>query len=166
MFRGRRSEKLRRRETRGVMDGTMRLPTALLLLVVALPAAHARHAAGRAARADRRAPARPWRQPSPGGLHVAAVDDGALYVDGRPVRAIEGVVEALVWRADGGALAWRERAGRALRLLVLPDLEPTTQPLVWDLPPAPGANQIYWAAANRVVVGSHVFAPRAIASWD
>ncbi len=108
------------------------------------------------------------RRPCPHGRHLAAVQDGAVFLDGRRVSSSHAV-HVLVpptWRADGGALAWIERDAGVTRLQVLPDLYPETRPLSFALPPGVGSDPVHWSSATKVVLGPHVLAPRAVASWS
>jgi hypothetical protein len=70
------------------------------------------------------------------------------------------------WRPDGDALAWLERHHGETRLVVLAQIEPAADPLVWLLPRALGQDRVHWAAANRVVVGPELLEPRAVATWS
>ena len=108
------------------------------------------------------------RRPCPLGRHLAAVQDGAVFLDGRRVsggRAVHVIVPP-TWRADGGALAWIERDEGVTRLQVLPDLYPETRPLSFALPPGVGSDLVHWSSPTKVVLGPHVLAPRAVASWS
>jgi len=105
---------------------------------------------------------------SPGGRHVVHVAGGAVFVDGRRVHPSSGGIYLMGsprWRGDGGALAWLERSEGQVRLVVLPEIGPTAEPLPWVLPALPSGDQLFWAGPNRVVVGPDLLAPRAVASW-
>ncbi len=106
---------------------------------------------------------------SPCGRHAVRVERGTVFVDGRAVHGPEGgayVLASPTWRRDGGALAWIERGGGETRLVVLPDLQPGTQPLTWSLPATADGERVAWAGPQRVVVGPELLAPRAVASWS
>ena len=105
---------------------------------------------------------------SPGGRHLVEVDGGAVYVDGRRVHPQLGSVLVLAtpsWRGDGDAVAWLERVSGETRLVVLPQLSTSAEPLAWPLPRALGGEQLHWAGNRRVVVGPAPLEPRAVASW-
>jgi len=105
---------------------------------------------------------------SPCGRHVAEVIGGAVFIDGKRVRAGEGNVFVLApptWRRDGRALAWIERSQGEARLVVVPEVDDDSPPMPWTLPAVSGDDRVYWAGQRRVVVGPAVLAPRAIASW-
>jgi hypothetical protein len=105
---------------------------------------------------------------SPCGRHLVEVDGGAVYVDGRRVHPSSGNVVVLatpIWRGDGDAVAWLERASGETRLVVLPALSSFAEPMAWPLPRALGREQVHWAGARRVVVGPAALEPRAVASW-
>jgi len=119
-------------------------------------------------RRSERAPAAFGRLRSPCGRHTVTIDGGAVFVDGRRVHPAAGTVEVLrppTWRRDGGALAWLERGGGETRLVVLPELARSAQPLAWTLPHALGHERVYWAGPSRVVVGPEELQPHAVASW-
>jgi hypothetical protein len=106
---------------------------------------------------------------SPGGRHLVEVEGGAVYVDGRRVRAAAGraqVVVAPTWRADGDGLAWIERDAGETRLVVLAPLSRDPEPMSWTLPRELEQERIHWAGATRIVVGPALMAPRAVASWS
>lgn len=119
-------------------------------------------------RAARRTPVRLDRLACPRGRHVVEVHEGAVYVDGRRVSGPRPVhvVHPPTWRGDGGALAWVERDLGALRLQVLPDLRPGTPLLAFPIPPALANERVLWSGESKVVMGAHVLAPRAVASWS
>jgi hypothetical protein len=105
---------------------------------------------------------------SPCGRHVAEVIGGAVYIDGRRVRAAEGqafVLAPPTWRRDGGAVAWLERSRGEARLVVVPALDAAADPMPWTLPAVSIDDRVFWAGPRRVVVGPEVLSPRAIASW-
>jgi len=105
---------------------------------------------------------------SPCGRHVAEVIGGAVFIDGKRVRAGEGNVFVLApptWRRDGRALAWIERSQGEARLVVVPEVDDGSAPMPWTLPAVSGDDRVYWAGQRRVVVGPAMLAPRAIASW-
>lgn len=105
---------------------------------------------------------------SPCGRHLVEVDGGAVYLDGRRVHPTIGSVTVLqtpAWREDGNAVAWLERVSGETRLVVLPDLSPSAEPLAWPLPRALGREHVHWAGDRRVVVGPAPLEPRAVASW-
>jgi hypothetical protein len=108
------------------------------------------------------------RSACPRGVHTAAVQDGAVYLDGRRVSSTHAVhvVQAPTWRQDGGALAWVERDVGVVRLQVLPDLSPGTRPIGFTLPAGIANERVLWSGRTKVVVGPHVLAPRAIATWS
>jgi hypothetical protein len=62
-------------------------------------------------------------------------------------------------------VAWLERGAGETRLVVVPEVSTFATPLAWPLPRALGAQQLHWAAPNRVVVGPAALEPRAVASW-
>jgi hypothetical protein len=102
------------------------------------------------------------------GRHVLEVARGRVFVDGRPVRRARGharVISPPAWRPDGRAVAWVERDGRDLRLVVIPRIEGPHEALPWPLLEVVSGDRVFWAASNRVVVGPHLLAPRAVASW-
>jgi hypothetical protein len=102
------------------------------------------------------------------GRHVLEVARGQALLDGRPVwRASEQarVLSSPAWRRDGRAVAWLERDGAEARLVIIAEVERTTDALPWPLPAVSRGDQVFWAARNRVVVGPHLLAPRAVASW-
>ncbi len=102
---------------------------------------------------------------SPCGRHVVRIAGGAVFIDGRRVHPAQGQVYLLApprWRRDGRAVAWLERHGRRTRLVVLPDL---AEPLAWGLPPLSQGDEVFWAAADRIVVGPTLLVPRVVASW-
>lgn len=106
---------------------------------------------------------------SPCGLHTVEVEAGVVIVDGRRVHPSAGAVELLgapTWRGDGRALAWLERGGGETRLVVLPDLAPSSEPMAWPVPHALSRDRVHWVASNRVVIGPEALQPRAVASWD
>lgn len=159
--------------TCGLMGYMRQLPFFFAIGLMAAPAA-ADEARGRvrhgsaARRQGRRAPVRVTPLRSPCGRHLAEFHDGALFVDGRRVQASPGAVELVAqpaWRRDGTALAWIEREGAVLRLMVLPEVAPGTEPMTWQLPLSTAGGQVYWAGSTRVVVGPSVFEPIASASW-
>jgi hypothetical protein len=120
-------------------------------------------------RHERRVPQTLPPVPSPGGRHVVHVAGGAVFVDGRRVHPSSGDVYLLAapqWRKDGRALAWLERCDGQIRLVVLPEIGPQAEPLPWVLPALPSGDQLFWAGANRIVVGPALLAPRAVASWS
>ncbi|HET6281737.1 MAG TPA: hypothetical protein VFH73_12245 [Polyangia bacterium] len=105
---------------------------------------------------------------SPCGRHVVEVRDGGVFVNGVrvfPAGAAVYLLEPPTFRGDGGAVAWLERAGRETRLVVVPELGQRTEPLPWSLPTVSTGDHVFWAGANRVVIGPEVLAPRAVASW-
>ena len=105
---------------------------------------------------------------SPDGRHVAEVIGGAVFIDGRRVRASEGTAFVLApptWRRDGNAVAWIERRAGRVRLVVVPAIDDGSEPLPWTLPVIAPEDRVYWAGQRRVVVGPEILAPRAIASW-
>jgi len=122
----------------------------------------------------RRSPSRRRAQalaplPSPNGRHVVEVLEGAVIVDGKRVHPADGAVELLaapLWRGDGGALAWLERANGETRLVVLPDLVDGASPIAWVVPGALARERLHWVGARRVVVGPEPLSPRAVASWS
>jgi hypothetical protein len=105
---------------------------------------------------------------SPCGRHLVEVDAGAVYLDGRRVHPATGTVQVLAppsWRSDGEAVAWLERGAGETRLVVVPEVSAFAPPLAWPLPRALGAEQLHWAAPNRLIVGPQPLEPRAVASW-
>jgi hypothetical protein len=107
--------------------------------------------------------------PSPCGRHVAEVIGGTVYIDGRRAsRDVAGafVVSPPTWRRDGDAVAWIERSRGQLRLVVMPALDASAEPMPWELPAVLSADRVFWAGPRRVVVGPGVLAPHAIASWE
>ena len=105
---------------------------------------------------------------SPCGRHVAEVIGGAVFIDGRRVRAADGqafVVAPPTWRRDGRAVAWLERSHGEARLVVVPALDESTEAMPWTLPMVSTDDRVFWAGPRRVVVGPAVLNPRAIASW-
>jgi len=105
---------------------------------------------------------------SPCGRHLVEVDGGAVYIDGRRVHPSTGSVVVLAtpaWRDDGDAVAWVERVSGETRLVVLPALSSSAEPLAWPLPRALGGERLHWAGERRVVVGPQPLEPRAVASW-
>jgi hypothetical protein len=105
---------------------------------------------------------------SPCGRHVVEVARGAVFVDGRRVHPDSGSVYLMApptWRRDGRALAWLERGEGETRLVVVPELGAHLEALPWALPVVSPDDQIFWAGANRVVVGPALLSPRAVASW-
>jgi hypothetical protein len=106
---------------------------------------------------------------SPCGRHSVEVRAGSVFVDGRRVHPADGAVYLLApptFRRDGGAVAWLERVAGEVRLVVVPELGPSIEPLPWALPTVAGDDQIFWTGARRVVVGPAMLAPRAVASWS
>jgi hypothetical protein len=107
---------------------------------------------------------------SPCGRHVFEVSRGAVFVNARRIHPAEGTVQLLtppVWRADGRAVAWIERGGRGeIRLIVVHAIGASAEALPWPLPVAARGDRVFWADANRVVVGPKLLAPRAVASWE
>ena len=106
---------------------------------------------------------------SPCGRHVLAVAPGQVLVDGRPVWSAPQparMVSAPVWRRDGRAVAWVERDGRETRLVVVSWIGSSPGALPWPLPALASRDRVFWASSNRVVVGPHLLAPRAVASWS
>jgi hypothetical protein len=105
---------------------------------------------------------------SPCGRHVAEVIGGAVFIDGRRVRAADGqafVVAPPTWRRDGRAVAWLERSHGEARLVVVPALDESREAMPWTLPAVSTDDRVFWAGPRRVVVGTAVLSPRAIASW-
>jgi hypothetical protein len=105
---------------------------------------------------------------SPCGRHVAEVIGGAVFIDGRRVRAAEGqafVLAPPTWRRDGGAVAWLERSRGEARLVVVPALAEGREVMPWTLPAVSTDDRVFWAGPRRVVVGPAVVSPRAIATW-
>jgi hypothetical protein len=105
---------------------------------------------------------------SPCGRHVAEVIGGAVFIDGRRVRAAEGqsfVLAPPTWRRDGGAVAWLERSQGVARLVVVPALAEGRTAMPWTLPAVSADDRVFWAGPRRVVVGPAALSPRAIASW-
>ena len=76
------------------------------------------------------------------------------------------VVSPPTWRRDGDAVAWIERSRGQLRLVVMPALDASAEPMPWELPAVLSADRVFWAGPRRVVVGPGVLAPHAIASWE
>lgn len=106
---------------------------------------------------------------SPCGRHLAEVDAGAVFVDGRRVHPATGTAQLLqspTWRRDGGALAWLERKSGETRLVVLPDLSRPADTIVWPLPAVLAHDRVHWAGENKVVIGPEALQPRAVASWS
>jgi hypothetical protein len=102
------------------------------------------------------------------GRHVLEVAGGRAVLDGRPVwgaSAPARVLSSPVWRSDGRAVAWLERDGVETRLVIIAQVESPADALPWHLPAVASGDQVFWAARNRVVVGPHLLAPRAVASW-
>jgi hypothetical protein len=105
---------------------------------------------------------------SPCGRHVAEVIGGAVFIDGRRVRSAEGqafVLAPPTWRRDGRAVAWLERSRGEARLVVVPALDESPEPMPWTLPAVSTDDRVFWAGPRRVVVGPEMLSPRAIASW-
>jgi hypothetical protein len=105
---------------------------------------------------------------SPGGRHVLEVREGGVFVDGRrvhPAGAQVYLLGAPSFRSDGGAVAWLERNAGETRLVVVPELGRRSDPLPWALPGLRADAQVFWAGANKVVVGPELLAPIAVASW-
>jgi hypothetical protein len=105
---------------------------------------------------------------SPCGRHVAEVIGGAVFIDGRRVRSTQGqafVVAPPTWRRDGRAVAWLERSRGEARLVVVPALDESQDPMPWTLPAVSTDDRVFWAGPRRVVVGPEMLSPRAIASW-
>lgn len=50
--------------------------------------------------------------------------------------------------------------------MVITQVEYAPDTLPWPLPGLTRSDRVFWAAANRVVVGPHLLAPRAQASWS
>jgi hypothetical protein len=62
-------------------------------------------------------------------------------------------------------VAFLYRTPTALKLVVLPDLDPT-RPLVWRLPPqVHRASHVFWISTQRVGVGEAALVPQVIVSW-
>ena len=105
---------------------------------------------------------------SPCGRHRFEVVRGAIFVNGRqihPDAPSVHILSAPAWRGDGDALAWLERDGAETRLLVLPTLVGSAEPLAWALPSALGADRVHFGGATRVVVGPELLQPHAVATW-
>jgi hypothetical protein len=105
---------------------------------------------------------------SPCGRHVVEVRDGGVFLNGRRVSPAGGAVylpEAPTFRGDGGAVAWLERTAGETRLVVLPELTRRAEPLPWSLPGVASDDHVFWAGANRVVIGPQMLQPRAVATW-
>jgi hypothetical protein len=105
---------------------------------------------------------------SPCGRHVLAMARGQALVDGRPVwrtRDQSRMVSRPVWRRDGGAVAWVERDGAETRLVIISQIGRSPGAVPWPLPALASRDRVFWAGSNRVVVGPHLLAPRAVASW-
>jgi hypothetical protein len=105
---------------------------------------------------------------SPCGRHAIEVRGGSVFVDGTRVHPDGGAVYLLgppIFRHDGGAVAWLERTGGDTRLVVLPELGQPSEPLPWLLPMLSASDHVFWAGANRVVIGPQPLQPRAVATW-
>jgi hypothetical protein len=101
------------------------------------------------------------------GRHVLEVGRGGALLDGRPVWQAPGqaqVVSPPAWRRDGRAVAWVERGGGETRLVIIPRTEGPADALPWTVPAVSG-DRVFWASHTSVVVGPHLLAPRAVASW-
>jgi hypothetical protein len=93
---------------------------------------------------------------------------GQVLLDGQRVHPGADRVRMLgrpIWRADRCAVAWIERRGPVTRLVVIPQIEGPPSALPWHLPAVSRADRVFWAARTRVVVGRHLLAPRAVATW-
>lgn len=114
--------------------------------------------------------ARQRRLISPCGRHVLEVSRGAVFIDERRIHPARGTIDLLApptWRRDGRAVAWIERdRGGEIRLIVIPEIGARVTALPWQLAAVARGDRVFWAAANRVVVGPRILAPRAVASWD
>jgi hypothetical protein len=109
------------------------------------------------------------RVAAPGGRHVIEIVGSAILLDGRRVPRPSAGAEVVVaphWRSDGGAVAWIEREGTQVRLLVVPALAGPVQPLSWDLPAFAGGERIFWTGPSRISVGPALLKPRIVASWS
>jgi hypothetical protein len=111
---------------------------------------------------------------SPCGRHRFEVVRGAVRVNGRVVtNGVAQIVGAPVWRPDGRAVAWIERAGPQVRLVVLPEIPsealrrpaPPAEPLPHVLGEVLRDERLFWAGQTRVVLGRRLLEPRAVLSW-
>ena len=106
---------------------------------------------------------------SPDGRHVAEVIGGAVYVDGRRVRAAEGAAYVLappIWRRDGRAVAWIERSNGLARVVVIDGVDDRVAPLPLTLPAVASDDRVFWAGQQRIHIGPALLAPRAVATWN
>jgi hypothetical protein len=106
---------------------------------------------------------------SPDGRHVAEVIGGAVYVDGRRVRASEGnafVLAPPIWRRDGRAVAWIERSNGLARVVVIDGVDDRAAPLPLTLPAVASDDRVFWAGQQRIHIGPALLAPRAVATWN
>jgi hypothetical protein len=106
---------------------------------------------------------------SPDGRHVAEVIGGAVYLDGRRVRAAEGSVYVLappIWRRDGRAVAWIERSNGEARVVVIDGVGSRVTPLPLTLPAVAADDRVFWAGQQRIHIGPALLTPRAVATWN
>jgi hypothetical protein len=126
---------------------------------------------------------------SPDRRHVAQLRSfpggAVLFVDGRRAYPSSGYARIVgtpswtpSWSPQGRGLALLEKVGRQLRLVVLPDVEMTTEMLSWRIPPepasatyaghvaAPVGDRVFWADNGRINVGRELLRPRAQVSFS
>lgn len=106
---------------------------------------------------------------SPDGRHVAEVIGGAVYVDRKRIRTADGNVFVLappIWRRDGRAVAWIERANGQARVVVIDGVGDRVAPLPLALPAVAADDRVFWAGPQRLHIGPALLAPRAVATWD
>lgn len=125
---------------------------------------------------------------SPDRRHVAQLRSfpggSVLFVDGRrayPSTGYARIVGTPSWNPQGRSLALLEKVGRQLRLVVLPDVEMTTELLSWRIPPepagsttyamaggvsAPAGDRVFWADNGRINIGRELLRPRAQVSFS
>ena len=149
---------------RGAMRSTAR--GALFALIWALSCQ-----AGSAAVHARVGPARTrsiWSVPSPDRKHrVELCTSGQLALDGQRIPLTGTLLGRPAWRRDGRALAFLQRSGAGMQLLiVLLDVDPLT-PLVWSLPSLTTGTlrEVFWIGPQRVGIGEKMLVPRVVVSW-